>query len=154
MVGRDLASLVMAICLQSKQDLDTVTKQLELWTIPLNVHDKLQAGQTLVLLMGGETTVKVVGEGLGGRNQELVLSFAIEMDKEEERRRMQELGFRVELLSCGTDGIDGMGEYSSRQFLSLLNWDFVNPYITHFVLEPFLWKNTIEKQISVNFVVP
>ena len=30
-----------------------------------------------------------------------------------------------------------MGEYSSRIFLSLLNCDFANPYMAHFVLECF-----------------
>ena len=31
----------------------------------------------------------------------------------------------------------GMGEYSSEKSLSLLNWDFVNLFMTHFVLESF-----------------
>ena len=52
----------------------------------------------ICLLWGGETTVTVRGSGKGGRNQELVLSGAIALDK---RNR------RVVLLSGGTDGIDG-----------------------------------------------
>lgn len=49
------------------------------------------------LISGGETTVSVRGSGAGGRNQELALAFAIEMD-----------GVRgVSLLSAATDGTDG-----------------------------------------------
>ena len=53
-----------------------------------NVHKRL-------VIWGGETTVKVEGGGIGGRNQELALYLAREM-----RGRM---GF----ITLGTDGIDG-----------------------------------------------
>ncbi len=49
------------------------------------------------VLSGGETTVTVRGNGLGGRNQEFALSAAIALD-----------GLRnAALLSGGTDGTDG-----------------------------------------------
>jgi len=51
-----------------------------------------------VILLGGETTVTVRGDGIGGRNQELALSFAI---------HARELR-NVVLASVGTDGIDGV----------------------------------------------
>jgi hydroxypyruvate reductase len=54
--------------------------------------------EPLCLLWGGETTVTVTGEGTGGRNQELALAAALELDGED-----RELVF----LSGGTDGIDG-----------------------------------------------
>ena len=123
LVGRHLASLARSICLQNKQDLQSVAEQLKLCPIPLNdAHDKLQAGQPLILLIGGETTVKVVGEGVGGRNQELVLSFAIEMGQGE-GRIVQERGYTVELLSCGTDGIDGPTEAAGAVWSSDLSLD-------------------------------
>jgi glycerate 2-kinase len=50
------------------------------------------------VLIGGETTVKIVGAGKGGRNQELVLSAMIEMNDSE---------FNYIIASCGTDGTDG-----------------------------------------------
>ncbi|XP_068244564.1 glycerate kinase [Palaemon carinicauda] len=55
-------------------------------------------------IFGGETTVHVHGTGLGGRNQEMVLSFSIHMEK-----AMKESRFTGEILflSGGTDGIDG-----------------------------------------------
>ena len=49
------------------------------------------------LLCGGETTVTVRGTGMGGRNQELALAFAVEIEGRQ----------GVSLLSAGTDGTDG-----------------------------------------------
>ncbi|MEW6327435.1 MAG: glycerate kinase [Thermodesulfobacteriota bacterium] len=51
----------------------------------------------LCILAGGEPTVTVKGKGLGGRNTELALSFAIEI---------QNLN-GITFLSGGTDGTDG-----------------------------------------------
>ncbi|MEA3434922.1 MAG: glycerate kinase [Thermodesulfobacteriota bacterium] len=49
------------------------------------------------ILSGGETTVKITGSGLGGRNQEFVLAAAIDIA---ERKN-------IVVLSGGTDGGDG-----------------------------------------------
>ena len=54
-------------------------------------------GKSVVLVAGGETSVTVRGNGLGGRNQEFALAAAIEMDGERE----------MALLCGGTDGVDG-----------------------------------------------
>lgn len=54
----------------------------------------------LCLLFGGETTVEVIGKGIGGRNQELALASAVELSN-------KKLKYDVVLLSAGTDGIDG-----------------------------------------------
>jgi glycerate-2-kinase len=51
----------------------------------------------VLLISGGETTVTVKGEGVGGRNQELVLSAAIGMSGLE----------NAVVASFSTDGIDG-----------------------------------------------
>lgn len=53
--------------------------------------------RSVCLLSGGETTVTVTGPGVGGRNQEFALAFALEIDGLE----------GVVLLSGGTDGVDG-----------------------------------------------
>jgi len=58
---------------------------------------KMMVGERLCLLCGGETTVVVTGTGKGGRNQELALAFALEIEGLE----------GVSLLSAGTDGGDG-----------------------------------------------
>ena len=52
------------------------------------------------LLYGGETTVRVLGNGVGGRCQELALSFAIEIRGHK----------NICLLAAGTDGRDGPTE--------------------------------------------
>ena len=49
------------------------------------------------IIAGGETTVDVRGSGVGGRNQELALAAALQLDGVHD----------VVLLSGGTDGIDG-----------------------------------------------
>lgn len=61
---------------------------------------EMGAAERRCLLCGGETTVTVQGTGKGGRNQELALAFALEID-----------GLAgVTLLSAGTDGTDGPTE--------------------------------------------
>jgi glycerate-2-kinase len=52
----------------------------------------------VAFLIGGETTVTVRGDGRGGRNQELALAAAVEL----------ELAGTGVLLACGTDGVDGL----------------------------------------------
>lgn len=52
------------------------------------------------LIVGGETVVKVLGKGVGGRNQELVLSAALNMSPIH----------RFVAASMGTDGVDGPTE--------------------------------------------
>jgi len=49
------------------------------------------------VISGGETTVRICGNGQGGRNQEFVLAAACEIDGME----------NVVVLSAGTDGTDG-----------------------------------------------
>jgi len=63
-------------------------------------HTGKAGNRPLALLSGGETTVTLKGNGRGGRNQELALSFAIQA---------QELGLPDNwvFLSGGTDGRDG-----------------------------------------------
>jgi glycerate-2-kinase len=55
----------------------------------------LKKGKTFIA--GGETTVKVTGSGLGGRNQEIAMSCALEIAGME----------NILFTSFGTDGIDG-----------------------------------------------
>jgi hydroxypyruvate reductase len=50
------------------------------------------------IISGGETTVTIHGDGLGGRNQEFCLAAALEL---------ADLPPRVVVLSGGTDGNDG-----------------------------------------------
>ncbi len=63
-------------------------------------HCLPQLSQPLAVVAGGETTVTLTGTGLGGRNQEFALAFALAAEK---------LHFPPcwTLLSAGTDGRDG-----------------------------------------------
>jgi glycerate 2-kinase len=63
----------------------------------LREKEKLAPGERLCLVSGGETTVRVVGKGKGGRNQEMALAFALAIDGVS----------GITFLSAGTDGIDG-----------------------------------------------
>jgi hydroxypyruvate reductase len=67
------------------------------------------------ILAGGETTVTLRGNGKGGRNQELALSFLSEMEKSEGG------GKGIWLLSASTDGADGptdaAGAFASAEVL-------------------------------------
>jgi glycerate 2-kinase len=54
----------------------------------------------IVLLSGGETTVRVTGTGRGGRNVEFLLALGAALDGTE----------GISALACDTDGIDGTEE--------------------------------------------
>lgn len=63
----------------------------------LETRAKMKPGERCCLLYGGETTVVVRGAGVGGRNQELALAFALDI-----------AGMSgITLLSAATDGTDG-----------------------------------------------
>lgn len=57
----------------------------------------------ICIISGGETTVNVTGDGLGGRNQELALRFTKLCLEAAQTSSFDDLL----LLSAGTDGIDG-----------------------------------------------
>ena len=63
--------------------------------------DAVAPGQALAF--GGETTVRLVGDGMGGRNQELALRLAMLAET-------QPVGFDWAFASVGSDGRDGPGE--------------------------------------------
>ncbi len=56
--------------------------------------------EPLAILSGGESTVTIRGTGIGGRNQEMALAFAIAAEK-------YQLKGKWTFLSGGTDGRDG-----------------------------------------------
>lgn len=60
-------------------------------------HRSKRKGKPTVLILGGETTVTVKGEGKGGRNQESMLSASL---------KIREID-GIACASIGTDGLDG-----------------------------------------------
>lgn len=74
-------------------------------TISGNIKDATQeikknipSKEKSCLIFGGETTVEVIGNGKGGRNQELVLRIL---------KNLQQNNDKLVVASIGTDGIDG-----------------------------------------------
>ena len=66
------------------------------------ILDNIPSNSNECLLFGGETTVKVLGKGNGGRNQELVLRLL---------KNTQDLQHLV-IAAMGTDGIDGNSSFA------------------------------------------
>ena len=58
----------------------------------------LRDAQPMCILASGETTVRVTGQGSGGRNQECALAMGLSLET---------LGSSVVAASVGTDGVDG-----------------------------------------------
>jgi len=87
-------TLLLTSCLQGEAReagivLSSIAQQIRLNGQPVSAP--------ACLLSGGETTVKLKGNGIGGRNQELALSAAIHIENWN----------NIAILSCGTDGNDG-----------------------------------------------
>ena len=61
------------------------------------ILEKISEDEKTCIVFGGETTVKVLGKGMGGRNQELVLRLLKNTQKSK----------KIVISSIGTDGIDG-----------------------------------------------
>lgn len=80
--------------------------------ITYHLKNFLNIDKPTCFLFGGETTVTVKGNGLGGRNQELVLSALIEM-KDIDRKYL--------LASVGTDGRDGPTD-AAGAFINEQSW--------------------------------
>jgi glycerate-2-kinase len=61
--------------------------------------------EPLLIVSGGESTVKVQGDGIGGRNQELAASLLKELSSDS-------TNIAFAFISAGTDGIDGNSRYA------------------------------------------
>jgi hydroxypyruvate reductase len=61
------------------------------------ILEKISESEKTCIIFGGETTVKVLGKGMGGRNQELVLRLLKNTQKMK----------KMVISSAGTDGVDG-----------------------------------------------
>ena len=66
------------------------------------ILEKIPKQQKTCLIFGGEPTVKILGKGQGGRNQELVLRIL---------KNTQKLK-KITIASMGTDGIDGNSNFA------------------------------------------
>lgn len=100
-IDKDLtaAELDLISCGLAKSDL----KKMEEAVSQANNSHK-----AVCVICGGETTVHVTGTGKGGRNQEMALTFALQLNEQladTDTKYIED--YHVELLSAGTDGQDG-----------------------------------------------
>lgn len=93
--ARELGYLTTIINAQLQGDARSAARDLA--DHAKRLQDQLSPADQLCLLAGGETTVVVRGNGRGGRNQEMALAMALEI---------QGRG-GMAFLSAGTDGNDG-----------------------------------------------
>lgn len=90
--------------LEGKTNVDISKSNIGLLKIPgLNIDNIQYSDKDVCLILGGEITVKVTGNGKGGRNQELALQFSKDISYFENLLD----SFEIYFLSAGTDGIDG-----------------------------------------------
>ena len=111
----DLSALEIELCKNglSKEQLKAVGKTAE---------KAYNSGKQVCIITGGETIVHVKGSGVGGRNQEMALAFALEYHnalQEDADSAMSKC--HVEFLSAGTDGQDGPTDAAG----AVVNRDFV-----------------------------
>ncbi len=66
------------------------------------ILENISENHNTCLIFGGEPTVKVLGKGVGGRNQELVLRILKNTQKSK----------KIIIASMGTDGIDGNSRFA------------------------------------------
>lgn len=114
-VGRYLASRgITSVCHDGWLGGDV---QAAAETILAAMRLTVDQSQMTAVVFGGETTVRVTGDGLGGRNQELALRLA-------QSEATSPLGRPWAFLSAGTDGRDGptvaAGGFSDNGTLSRL----------------------------------
>lgn len=108
-VAREYATLTKYFCdyLIKKSDEDALVKHVESLNIPgLTIdHKSLNSikNKDICLILGGEITVEVKGNGKGGRNQQLALEFSKYISEFKDNLENLDIYF----LSAGTDGIDG-----------------------------------------------
>ena len=101
-------------------------------SVKTSIMNCIENDKPLCLISGGETTVKVNGNGKGGRNQEMVLAAMIKyqelVSKHENLSRKAEFNF----LSAGTDGIDGptdaAGALAYHEMISEYQKQGLDPY--------------------------
>ncbi|KAK5643223.1 hypothetical protein RI129_007068 [Pyrocoelia pectoralis] len=106
----ELARQVASLINSNKGERENWKLFLESFRTELNISEftfneiinfNFNSSPGICLIFGGEPTVTVKGKGKGGRNQQLALSFSIEISK------LNVHPANISFLSCGTDGMDG-----------------------------------------------
>jgi len=103
---------------------DFAFEVLKLITSELDFYDYTSDVKRIALLGTGELTVKVKGEGVGGRNQEFLLSF-LNLIKE------KPINHEFTMIGVNLDGIEGnsdaMGALVDNQVYQMMLKEDLNP---------------------------
>lgn len=91
----------------------------------------------ICIISGGETTVTVTGDGLGGRNQELALRFTQLCCQDENTSSFDDLL----LLSAGTDGFDGNNDAAGSLGGSRILSNLIDKSDAVVVMQDFINRN-------------
>jgi glycerate-2-kinase len=84
------------------------------------------------LIFGGECTVDLDGDGIGGRNQHSVILML---------KRLRELGLDYTYLCASTDGVDGNSDAAGAVIDAQTDTKGIESYIKHFDSYNFFKKN-------------
>ncbi|HME52203.1 MAG TPA: DUF4147 domain-containing protein [Candidatus Lokiarchaeia archaeon] len=99
-VGKDFANLIKALQQRKtniKIDASSGFFKENVLNIQYGTAD--ENGSDALLIFTGETTVTIKGNGVGGRNQEMLLATSIELEAGNDTR--------FAMIGCGMDGIEG-----------------------------------------------
>ena len=98
-IGNNKSCLIQMKKAAEKKGYNVSTMQVfgDIKNVVTDIVENIPTKQKQCLIFGGEPTVKVLGKGTGGRNQELVLRLLKNTQKEK----------KIVIASMGTDGIDG-----------------------------------------------
>ncbi|XP_026323080.1 glycerate kinase [Hyposmocoma kahamanoa] len=135
-ISRKYAVLTKVYCelLEGKTNIEVTKSNIQLLKIPgLNIENIQFTDKDICLILGGEITVKVTGNGKGGRNQELALQFSKDINDFKDLLH----NFEVYFLSAGTDGIDGPTDAAGAiGYLGLIgNAEKENVAVEKFILD-------------------
>lgn len=84
-------------------DICDIDKEIEIDVFINKVNEAVSSKSGLCIMSGGEPTVLVHGNGVGGRNQELALRLSVNLEEYNDTLKR----FNIVFFSGGTDGIDG-----------------------------------------------
>lgn len=90
----------------AEQNIETLSISQEKLEQIFEILIETRKGKGVLLLAGGEPTVVVVGDGKGGRNEELALRFSLDWLSQIAEDPQLAI-YSVIFLSAGTDGQDG-----------------------------------------------
>jgi glycerate 2-kinase len=99
-LGNDFATLISALHRhETRIDIDTTSGFFKDIVLDVQYNKARDTNRDSLLIFTGEPTVIIKGNGVGGRNQEMLLATSIALESREHGQ--------LAMLGCGMDGIEG-----------------------------------------------